>query len=428
VLPRRLSPAWSDEHSKGGASVSPDRGVNGQEAARNGLDGSGRDFDAAPGSPIVVKISVNNGPISGIVASPDGSRLMVTNYGHNSVSIIDTDSCRVLESVVGVEEPFTIAMGGPEDSAPSRVYVSSVSRAYDSIEVIDVFTNTVVATHPLALSVSDLVVSADGRYVYASRNGARSADIAVLDTITDRVEVIDIAGASGVPGTTTQCVRISPDGGRLYVGTNGPAGGWLVVIGAESDDFSGDNAGRSSGHARWRRKKSTRPRGATAQTGWSIIGAVEIGLPVRDVAVSPDGATAYVASCCPELGAVVDVVDTQTNKITSTRKLGEISGNLTGFTLSRDGDRAYLVGDDGITVLCTLTHDVLGSVRVTEQPSCVVESVDGKCLYVADYSGAVTVAPVASRAPLAIEGAAHRSHASAEWVMPELLQYEPAPA
>jgi hypothetical protein len=65
---------------------------------------------------------------------------------------------------------------------------------------------------------------------------------------------------------------------------------------------------------------------------------------------------------------------------------------------------------------------------VTEQPSCVVESVDGKCLYVADYSGAVTVAPVASRAPLAIEGAAHRSDASTEWVMPELLHYEPAPA
>jgi YVTN family beta-propeller protein len=400
--------------------VSPDRGVNGREAAPSGLDGSGPDFDAAPGSPIVVKISVNNGPISGIVASPDGSRLMVTNYGHNSVSIIDTDSWRVVETVSGVQEPFAIAAGGPEAISPNQVYVSSVSRAYDSIEVIDVFTNTVVASHPLALSVSDLVVSADGRYVYASRNGARSADIAVLDTITDRVEVIDIAGASGVPGTTTQCVRTSPDGTRVYVGTNGPVGGRLVVLGAASDD----DARGSSGRARWRRKKPARSR----NTGLSVIGAVEIGLAVRDIAVSPDGAVTYVASCCPELGAVVDVVDTATNKITSTRKLGEISGNLTGCTLSRDGDRAYLVGDDGITVLCTLTQDVIGTVAVTEQPSCVAESVDGKRLYVADYSGAVTVAPVASRAPLAIEGAAHRSDASAEWVMPELLHYEPAPA
>jgi YVTN family beta-propeller protein len=361
--------------------------------------------------PIVVEISVRQGPIAGMVVSPDGSRLMVTNYGGDSVSIIDTDSCRVVETIPGVQEPFAIAVAGPEASVPNRVYVSSVSRAYDSIEVIDVATNTVVASHPLALNVSDLVASADGRYVYVSRNGTGSADVAALDTTTGRVEVIDIAG----PGTTTQCVRTSPDGGRLYVGTNGPAGGRLVVLGAPSDD-------RSSGGARWRRKKPARSR----DTGLSVTGVVEIGLAVRDVAISPDGAVAYVASCCPEVGAVVDVVDTRTNKITSTRKLGEFSGNLTGCTLSRDGDRAYLVSDDGITVLCTLTQDVIGTVAVTEQPSCVVESPDGKRLYVADYSGAVIVAAVAPTAPLAIEGAAPRSHASAEWVMPELLHYEPA--
>jgi YVTN family beta-propeller protein len=411
---RRLSPAWSDEHSEGGATVSPDKDedVNGRQAARN----------AAPGSPTVVRIAVNNGPISAIGVSPDGRRLMVTNYGHNSVSIIDTDTCRVLEDA-GVDEPFAIAMGGPDGIGTNRAYVSSVSRAYDSIKVIDVFTNTVIATHPLALSVSDLAVSPDGRYVYASRNGDRSADVVMLDTTTDRVEVIDIAEASGTPGTT-ECVRISPDGGRLYVSTNGPAGGRIVVIGAPSDD-----AGRSGERARWRPKKSTRSRAGSTQAGLSVVGTIEIGLPVRDVALSPDGANdgrAYVASCCPDLGAVVDVIDTGTNKITSTRKLGEIGGILTGLTLSRDGDRAYLVSDDGITVLCTLTQDVMGTVRMSDHPSCVVESPDGKRLYVADYAGAVTVAPVTSAAPLAIEGVAHRSYASAEWVMPEPLRHEPA--
>ena len=363
--------------------------------------------------PVVVEIPVHDGPISGIVASPDGRRLMVTNYGDNSVSIIDTDSARVVETVAGVDEPFAIAMGGPDGLGANRAYVSSVSSAYDAIAVIDLVTNTVVATYPVALSVSDLVVSADGRYVYASRNGTGSADIAVLDTTTGRVEVIDIAG----PGTTTQCVRTSPDGGRLYVGTNGPSGGKLFVLSATSDD-------RSAGRARWRRKKPNRP----SNPEWTVTGVVEIGLAVRDLAISPDGAKdaeVYVASCCPELGAVVDIVDTRTNKIASTRKLSEISGNLTGCTLSRDGDRAYLVSDDGVTVLCTLTQDIIGTVAVN-QPSCVVESPDGKRLYVADYSGAVIVVPVASSAPFAIEGAEHRSYASADWVVPELLQYEPA--
>ena len=343
---------------------------------------------------ILVNIPVNAGPISGMVASPDGSRLVVTNYGHNSVSSLDTDSGRVLETVAGVNEPFAIAMGQAEGIA----YVSSVSRAYDSIEVIDLVANEVIATHPLALTVSDLAVSADGRYVYAGRHGARSADVAVLDTTTGRVEVIDITGASEAPGTTITCVRVSADGARLYVGTNGPAGGRLIVIGAQ-------------------------------QPVRSAPEIIEIGLPIRDVALSPDGAAdarAYVASCCPEFGAVVDVVDTRTNKITSTRKFGELSGILTGLTLSRDGERAYLVRDDGITVLCTRTQDVIGTIAVTDNPSCVLESPDGKRLYVADYSGTVTVVRVAPTAPLAIEGAAHRSYASADWVLPQLQNREPA--
>jgi DNA-binding beta-propeller fold protein YncE len=188
-------------------------------------------------------------------------------------------------------------------------------------------------------------------------------------------------------------VRVSPDGGRLYVATNGPSGGRLVVI---------------------------------ATRGRQVIDMVEIGLPIRGVALSPNGTIAYVASCAPDWSAVVDVIDTRTAKITGTRKVGEITGILTGLTLSGDGDRAYLVSDDSVTVLCTLTHDVTGSVEVANQPSCVIESLDEKYLYIADHSGNVTVAPVD---PIVGSGAATwelESRAPAGCVMPELPQYEPA--
>jgi YVTN family beta-propeller protein len=359
---------------------------------------------------MVVQIAVHQGPISGIVASPDGTRLLVANYGHDSVSVIDTDSCRVVQTVPGLNEPFALAVGSHDTN---RAYVSTVSPAYDSIGVIDVATNTVIATHPLALSVSDLAVGPDGNYVYASRNGAGGADVVVLDTRTGHVEAIALPIG---PGTTTECVRASSDGGRLYVATNCPAGGQLVVI--DAHDRSGD--ARTSRRAR---------KSSAGRHGPRVSGTVEIGLPIRDVALSPNGAIAYVASSAPELGAVIDVVDTRTAKITGTRKIGEIGGILTGLTLSGDGDRAYLVSDDGITVLCTLTHDVVGTIRVANQPSCVVESADAKYLYIADYSGTVTVAPVASIVALGIETAqraGHESEAATEWVVPELPQCEPA--
>ncbi|HZC50913.1 MAG TPA: YncE family protein [Mycobacterium sp.] len=366
---------------------------NGRTAGRDGLDRPVLELGTAPGFPIVVEVAVHEGPISCIATSPDGTRLLVTNYGRDSVSVIDTHTCRVAETVAGLDEPFAIAVGSER---AERAYVSAVSAAYDSIAVIDLPAGTVVATHPLALSVTDLAVSPDGRYVYTSRNGARGADVAALDTTTGDVEALEIATA---PGTTTECVRISADGGRLYVGTNGPAGGRLIAIGT---------------------------RGNAGQTDLRVVGTVDIGLPVRDVALSPNGAVAYVASCDPGLGAVVDVVDTATHKIVGTRKLGEIGGTLTGLTLSRDGDRAYLVGDDGIAVLCTLTHDVVGTVTVANQPSCVVESPDAKYLYIADYSGTVTLAAVASIVALGIETAAPETQIPTDWVTPELLQYEPA--
>lgn len=66
------------------------------------------------------------------------------------------------------------------------------------------------------------------------------------------------------------------------------------------------------------------------------------------------------------------------------------------MTLSRDGERAYLVSDDRVTVLGTRALDVLGEVTVTKNPSCVLESPDGSHLYVADYSGVLTAARIDS--------------------------------
>jgi hypothetical protein len=77
-------------------------------------------------------------------------------------------------------------------------------------------------------------------------------------------------------------------------------------------------------------------------------------------------------------------------------------------------------------VLCTLTHDVVGTVAVTNQPSCVIESPDAKFLYIADYSGAVTVAAVASVVALGIESAAPETQIPTDWITPELVHHEPA--
>jgi DNA-binding beta-propeller fold protein YncE len=337
----------------------------------NGVGAAASDFS------VVAQIAVGQGAISGIAVSPDGDRVMATHYHDDHVSVIANGGDRPqVRSVIDTGEPFAVVL-----SPTGRSYISTTSTAYDSIVAFDVNSDRVDAVYPVAHSVTDLAVSPDGRYVYASRNAVNGADIAVLDTKTGRDDTIGIAA---VPGTTTECVRVSPDGNRLYVAANGPSVAELMVIDAHQKQ---------------------------------VLSTVQIGSPIRDVAVSPDGATAYVASCAADFSAVLDVVDTRTGRVTSTHKIGEITGYLTQLTLSRDGERAYLVSDEGVTVLDTLTTNVIETIAHGSQPSCVVESPDGSRLYIGDYAGSVTVLAITSY---------DEPTAPHHWALPELAALEPA--
>ena len=363
--------------------------LSGREAAHDHKDGRFFEVDDAT----VSRISVHNGPISDLAVSPDGRRLIVTNYGRHTVSIIDTTTGRVVDDIAGLPEPSAVAV----DANTNRACISTATMAYDTVEIFDVATGEHIASHRLAHSISDLTVN--GNHIFATRNGVRVADVAVVDIATGELEVVELASG---PGTTTECLCMTRDGRRLYVGTNGPAGGSLVTI--ETRTRTDDR--RVGGRSR-------------------IAGIVELGLPIRDVALSSDGATAYVASCGPVVGAVLDVVDTRANKIVNTRKIDEITGPLTRMALSADGRRAYLVSDDRITVLCTKTLDVVGEVVVAEQPSCVLESPDGTHLYIADHSGAVFAAGIAVPARSALDSGATVPDMSFAW-MPEFAHREPA--
>lgn len=127
-----------------------------------------------------------------------------------------------------------------------------------------------------------------------------------------------------------------------------------------------------------------------------VIGSVEIGSPIRDVAVSSSGDTVYVASCSPDFGAVLDVINTRSGMIAGTAKITGAGGFVTQLALSADGERAYLVNDHGVTVLSTVTLDVIGSLTIGGSPSCVVENAGGTRLCVADYAGVVTVVSIPS--------------------------------
>jgi DNA-binding beta-propeller fold protein YncE len=341
-------------------------------------------LDVAPGFTKVDEIDTARGAVSGMAVSPDGATLMLTHYGDDSVSLVDTANGAVALTVVDVDESFAVAMSA------GRAYVSSVSEDHDVVLAFDTKADEIVAEYPLEFNVTDLAVSPNGRHLYAGRTDVDGADVAILDTKTGKQDSVRIADAAG---TATGCVRVSPEGRRLFVAANGSSTAQLVLVDAV--------------HKR-------------------VLNAIDIGSPIRDIALSPDGATAYVGSAGPDFGTVLDIVDTRTFTATATHKIGDVAGLLAQLTVSRDGERAYLLGDQSVTVLSTATQDVLGSIAVDGDPSLVIESPDGKRLYIAGYAGTVTVFDIAvAAAPAEQPTAEDELTAPRPWAVPDLLLLEP---
>ncbi|MGH3677523.1 MAG: hypothetical protein ACRDU5_17655 [Mycobacterium sp.] len=319
-------------------------------------------------------IAVQHGAIADLAVSTDGSTLVATHSGDGSVSIIDTDAMTIDATVIVPGEPFMVT------AADRRAYVAAAAQSRDAVAVIDTESKRVIAAHPLADSATDVAVSPDGTRVFAGQIGRTGAALAVINTF-GRVSTIDVAGGAGL---TIDAVRVSPNGRLVYVATSDADSGALLVVDAHE--------------AR-------------------VLHTVPIASPIRDVALTRDGALAYVASFDAHWGGSVDVIDTAINEITA--KVG-IGGAPMQTALCPDGERLYIAAYEHVAVLCTETNSVVDTITVTAEPSCVAVSPDGGRLYIADQNGAITVLSVAPDTSML------ETELMAMTAAPEVLELEPA--
>lgn len=292
-------------------------------------------------------ITVSRGPIGDLATG--GSAVVMANSGDDSVSVLDPVTLSV-RATIGLEgEPLAIAV------ADDRAYVAVAAHSYDAVAAIDLDTNTVIKTYPVASGVTTLAAGPDGKRVYVGRSAQDRVDIAVIDVTAERVGTIEVGRA---PTANIDALRVDPNGKRLYLAVTDLSGSRLIVVDAET----------------------------------SLVGRVlPVGSPIRDIAYAGDAI--YVLTSDRAVGGAVHVVDLATMRVTDTADLG---GAPTQMVMSADQSRAYIVDYDRVAVLCTLSLDIVDSLKVDARPSCVTQGGDGSRLYIADYAGGLSVFSVES--------------------------------
>ena len=224
-----------------------------------------------------------------------------------------------------------VAVGAQGTGMPSpKAYIGLFKD--NAIAVLDTSTDTVISTIPIPTGPHGLVVTPDGRWVYASSDGAST--VSVIDTRTDQVSTsIDV-------GRTPHGLAITPDGSRV------------LVAGFGTDQVEAIDT-------------------STNQIVW------EVPLPQpHNIAITPDGTTAYAASQKQGAEALV-VIDVRTGTQTGSMSLDHTPRAL---TVSPDGrDIAYtLAGVDAVQVAEATAQQLETQVPTGASPHHPLVTPDGK--------------------------------------------------
>ena len=181
-------------------------------------------------------------------ASPDGSRLYVSSRQspsyldwHGSISVIDTDTYRVVDSIAVELAPDTVTVS--RDGA--RLYATHYHK--NSISIIDLETRA-VTRRVLRDAPIDMTVSPDGAFAYVTNLHS----LAVIDAAANVAQSTPI-------GDLPRGVRFNADGKRAYVIDFGERTIWALD--------TADN---------------------------SVVGTVEVGGQPEAIALRPDGKFLYV--------------------------------------------------------------------------------------------------------------------------------------
>ena len=264
----------------------------------------------------------------------------------------------------------------------------------NSVAVYDTASNSVMKTIPIPTGPHGLVVTPDGKWVYASSDG--DSVISVIDTASDTVaDTIQV-------GKTPHGLAITPDGSRV------------LVAGFGTDSVEAIDT--SSRQVVWQtpvpqpHNIAIAPDGQTAYAGGqkegaqqiavidvatgTLTGSVPLDRAPRALAMSPDGSALTYTLAGVDALQVLDVSSLQLNTQIPTG----VSPHHPLFT--PDGALGMVVaqGPGELDLFDPSTYSATGSIKVGAMPHWIGQTSDGRWAYVTnENSNDLTVIDLTDR-------------------------------
>jgi len=252
---------------------------------------------------VVATVRVGVSPAQ-LAVSPDRRSVYIANTGSNTVSVLNTNSNTVANTIAlpRGSRPVGLAL------SPSGRYLYTADGGNNRVSVIDARAGRVMTSVPVGAQPLGVAVAPDGKTVYSANSG--SDDVSVINARAARV--VRAMPAGRFPSS----VAVTHDGASIFV-TNELSG--VTVINADN--------GRVQA-----RLRSPSPFGVT---------------------MSPRGDRAYVTGLGP---GTLTSIDTRTDRVRSTVSVG--SYGTDPFTVRATPDALY-VANQGASTLSIIDPSTL---------------------------------------------------------------------